>query len=98
MSVRFIRFLTLVNIYSYDFQMSSNVFKDRDFKSWLCRMNSGKICLACVVELSDGKIEVCENLQWGIQTLQKRAKFDKRASLEWVPPVDNLNVLEQSSW
>ena len=74
--------------------MSSNVFKDREFKSWLCRMNSAQNCVVCVVELSDGKIEVCGNPQWGIQTLQKRVKINKRASLEWVPPVDNLNVIE----
>ena len=60
-------------------------------------MNPGQIRVACEVELSDGKIEVCGIIQWGIQTLQKRAKFNKRACLEWVPPVDNLNVLEQST-
>ena len=97
MSVRFIRFLTLVKIYFYDFQMLSNEFKDRHFKSLLCRMNPGQIRVARELELSDEKIEVCGNLPWGIQTLQKRAKFNKRACLEWVPPVDNLNVLEQST-
>ena len=76
--------------------MSSNVFKDRDFKSWLCRMNSAQSRVACVVELADGRIEVCGNSQWGIETLQKKLKSNKRASLEWVPPVDNLNVIEHS--
>ena len=74
--------------------MSSNVFKDKDFKSWLCRMNSAQSRVACVVELADGRIEVCGNSQWGIETLQKKLKSNRRASLEWVPPVDNLNILE----
>ena len=75
--------------------MSANIFKDGDFKSWLCRMNSAQNRVTCVVELADGRIEVCGNTQWGIDTLQKRLKSNRRASLEWVPPVGNLNMLEK---
>ena len=81
--------------YLSDFQMSCQPFKDPEFMSWLCRMRGANVRVSCVVELDDGKIEVCGNPVWGIQTLQRIQKAKRRVSLEWVPPVGNLKMLEK---
>ena len=47
--------------YLSDFQMPCQPFKDPEFTSWLCRMRGANVRVSCVVELDDGKIEICGN-------------------------------------
>ena len=75
------------------FQM--NPFRCDGFKSWLIGLMEHQAQVCCVVQLGDGTVDVCGNLELGMKVLSDRCKSMRRASMTWVPDVGDLEFMDK---
>ena len=75
------------------FQM--NPFRSEEYKAWLINLMNFQAQVCCVVQLGDGRVEVCGDPQWGVKVLSDRIKNVRRSSKAWVPEIGNLELMDR---
>ena len=72
-----------------------NSFYDPNFKAWCAKLSEHQSRVFCLVKHTNGKVETCGDPQWGLETLGDVVKNVRRASMDWVPDAEGLEVMDR---
>ena len=70
-----------------------NPFMESDFKSWVLKF-CDQARVAYIVQFNDGRTKVCGNPAWAVKALTDQLNATRRKSMDWVPSVENLTLME----
>ena len=75
--------------------MLKNSFMHDECKAWMVKLHEVQARVCSVVQLANGRIEVIGDPKWGIQKLNEFVTSERRASMDWVPEIGDLELMDK---